>query len=310
VVVYVSVDQVYAEPVLRAFERASGIAVRAVFDIEASKATGLASRLAAEQARPQADVFWNSEFVQTLRLKRLGVLAVSRPRRPDAVPGHLQDRDSYWHASGGRFRVILANTNRLPASARPRRWEDFASQAYPASDLVVATPLFGTSADQAAALYAVWGPERARRLYAGVQARGVRVVDGNSVVRDLVAQGTAAAGWTDSDDACGAVKAGAPVEVILPDQDQQGTLLIPGTVALLAGAPHPAEALALLEFLLDSATEQMLIESGFFQVSVRPGGPVHACLGGAAIKTMAVGLDDIAAQLDVVGQAMTATFGR
>jgi len=310
VVVYVSIDQVHAEPVLREFERRSGIAVRAVFDIEAAKATGLASRLVAEKSRPQADLFWNSEFVQTLRLKRLGVLAVSRPRRAAAPPAHLQDRDGCWHASGARFRVILANTDRLSAAGRPRRWEDFASPAYPASDLVVATPLFGTSADQAAALYAAWGPERARRLYAALQARGVRVVDGNSVVRDLVVQGTAAAGWTDSDDACGAVKKGAPVEMILPEQDQQGTLLVPGTIARIAGAPHPAEALALMEFLLDPATERMLIESGFFQLSVNPGGPAHACLGGAEVRTLAVSLDEIGAQLDASGQDMNSIFGR
>jgi iron(III) transport system substrate-binding protein len=310
VVVYVSIDQVYAEPVLREFERRSGIVVRAVFDIEAAKATGLASRIAAEKSRPQADVFWNSEFVQTLRLKRLGVLATSRPRRADSLPAHLQDRDGVWHASGARFRVILANTNRLSVTDRPRSWEDFASQTYPALDIVVASPLFGTSADQAAALYAAWGPDRARRLYAELKARGVRVVDGNSVVRDLVVQGTAAAGWTDSDDACGAVKKGAPVELILPDQNQQGTLLVPGTIAQVAGAPHPTEAMALLEFLLDPSTEQVLIDSGFFQVSVKPGGPVHPCLGGAVVKTMAVSLDDIAAQLDASGQDMRSIFGR
>lgn len=310
VVVYVSVDQVHAEFVLHEFERRSGIAVRAVFDIEAAKSTGLATRLAAERGRPQADLFWNSEFVQTLRLKREGVLARSEPRAARTLPENMRDRDGFWYACGARFRVILANTNKLPVSARPRRWEDFAKPEFAASELVVATPFFGTSADQAAALYAAWGRGRAQRLYQRIKQRGVRVVDGNSVVRDMVANGSAAAGWTDSDDACAAVATGAPVDVILPDQNEQGTLLVPGTVAQVAGAPHPAEALALLEFLLDPATEKMLIDSGFFQVSVRPGGPAHPCLGGAEIKRINVRLDDIAAQLETSGQDLHAIFGR
>ena len=48
VVVYCSVDQVFAEPVLRAFEAASGIRVRPVFDTEEAKSTGVANRLIAE----------------------------------------------------------------------------------------------------------------------------------------------------------------------------------------------------------------------------------------------------------------------
>ena len=48
VVVYVSVDQTHAEPILEAFEKKTGIQVAPVYDVEASKATGLANRLIAE----------------------------------------------------------------------------------------------------------------------------------------------------------------------------------------------------------------------------------------------------------------------
>ena len=48
VVVYAAVDQVHAEPVLKEYERRSGVRVRALYDVEASKTTGLAQRLVAE----------------------------------------------------------------------------------------------------------------------------------------------------------------------------------------------------------------------------------------------------------------------
>jgi hypothetical protein len=60
VVVYPSEDQVFSEPVLKDFEKASGIKVRAVSDTEATKSTGVALRIVAERDRPQAAVFSES----------------------------------------------------------------------------------------------------------------------------------------------------------------------------------------------------------------------------------------------------------
>lgn len=86
VVVYTSVDQVYSEPVFRDFENRTGITVLAVYDVEATKTTGLVNRLIAERNRPQADVFWSGEFGQTLLLKNESILvAYSSPSA--AAPG-------------------------------------------------------------------------------------------------------------------------------------------------------------------------------------------------------------------------------
>jgi hypothetical protein len=78
--------------------------------------------------------------------------------------------------------------------------------------------VFGTASTQAAALYSYLGRERARAFFASRNNRSVRVVDGNSVVRDLVADGQLAYGITDADDACGAIESGRNVTIIIPDQ--------------------------------------------------------------------------------------------
>ena len=52
VVIYTSVDQVYSQPILDRFEKETGITVKAVYDVEASKTTGLVNRLIAEKSRP------------------------------------------------------------------------------------------------------------------------------------------------------------------------------------------------------------------------------------------------------------------
>ena len=53
VIAYCAQDQVYAEPIFRAFEKETGIKVRAVYDSEAVKTVGLANRLLAERPHPQ-----------------------------------------------------------------------------------------------------------------------------------------------------------------------------------------------------------------------------------------------------------------
>ncbi len=58
VVFYVSVDQVYAEPVLKE------IKVLTVYDVEAAKITGLVNRLLAEANYPQTNTDWSGEFAQ------------------------------------------------------------------------------------------------------------------------------------------------------------------------------------------------------------------------------------------------------
>src|SRR5580704_9868113 len=64
VVVYVSHDQVFSEPILKDFEKETGIKVRAVYDTEETKSTGTMNRLIAEKNNPQADVYWANEPVR------------------------------------------------------------------------------------------------------------------------------------------------------------------------------------------------------------------------------------------------------
>src|SRR4030095_11441121 len=84
VVIYVSADRPFSEPVLQALEKKTGIVVKAVYDTEETKSTGLANRLLAEKNNPQADVFWSGESVRTLILKKNGVLASFRSPSADA----------------------------------------------------------------------------------------------------------------------------------------------------------------------------------------------------------------------------------
>ncbi len=248
VAVYTTVDQVYAEPVLKAYEEKSGVKVKALYDIEATKTTGLVNRLIAEKDRPQADVFWSNEFAQTILLKEKGILAVYKPKNGDGLPSTLKDPDGYWTGFGVRARVLLINTKRIDSSQIPKSILDLTTGTIPSNQVGISLPMFGTGATHAAALYAAMGKKEAGDFYRKLATSGIRVVDGNSVVRDLVVNGELVMGMTDTDDACVAIQKGEPVEMVFLDQEDGGlgSLLIPNSAALINGSPHSDEGKKLL----------------------------------------------------------------
>jgi iron(III) transport system substrate-binding protein len=299
VVVYVSVDQVHSEPILKEFEAHTGIKVKAVYDVEATKTTGMVQRLLAEKPHPQADVFWNGEFAQTLYLKEQGVLVPYRSPQAQDLPRDYLDPEGCWAAFGGRARVFIVNTQLLDSSHYPQSIFDLLSPRYPGETIGICNPLFGTMATHAAALYAVLGPERARDFFRQLKQRQVRVVDGNSVVKNLVAQGRLKLGLVDTDDYIEAVQSGAPVKCVFPDQrpEELGTLIIPMTVALIARGPHPEIGKALIDYLLSKEVEVQLVKSGYVNVSRRLPQPHPALQLQEPIKEMPATLVDICRQL-------------
>jgi iron(III) transport system substrate-binding protein len=203
-------------------------------------------------------VFWNGEFVHTLRLKQEGVLAEYQSPQAADLPDFMRDKDNRWTAFGGRYRVFIANKDFKPRSLA---LTDLPTVNLPGEKLAESSPLFGTSSAQAAALYAYLGPQKARAAYEALVKKGVRIAAGNSVVRDLVVSGDVTLGIVDSDDANDALREGAKVQVFLPKE----TVLIPQTTAIISGAPHRKEAEALVDFLLSAEVEKMLVEAGYCQ---------------------------------------------
>ena len=248
VVVYAAQDQVYAEPILREFEKETGIKIKAVYDSEAVKTVGLANRLLAERSHPQCDVFWGNEEMRTRQLAAQNVFRETNG----------------WAAFGYRSRRIVLNTNLVTERRSPDRL-DGASESKRADQeigaptslleltneiwrgkVALAFPQFGTTATHFHALKQVWGEERWLTWCRALAANKPFIVDGNSVVVKFVGRGEAWIGLTDSDDVFAGQREGLPVGM-LPINDEQ--LLIPNTVGVIRNAPHPENAQKLFDYL-------------------------------------------------------------
>ena len=269
VVVYVSVDQPYAEPVLRAFGERAGIEVLPVFDVEATKTTGLVNRLLAEKGSPRGDVFWSSEVAQTVWLRERGILAPYRPSSAEDVPDRFRDPEGHWTGVGLRARVFLVNTLLVPDGSAPSSYLDLEDPSWFRQGFGFSNPLFGTAATQVAAFYSALGPERTRDYLVRIRENGIQILDGNSTVRDQVASGRLAMGLVDTDDAEAAARDGGSVRTVFPGPESRGTLYFPGSVALVAGGPHPEWGRRLVDHLASAEAERALIEARFFHASVR-----------------------------------------
>lgn len=270
VVVYTALDQVFSEPILKEFETKTAISVKAVYDIEAVKTTGLVNRLIAETNRPQCDVFWNNEIIRTIVLKRKGVLAAYHSPSAADIPGTFKDKDGYWTGFAARARVLVVNTDLVSNSEMPVSIFDLAKPRFK-EKAAIANPLFGTTATHVAALFAVLGKEDAERFFLNLKNNQIQVVDGNSVVKDQVASGALMLGFTDTDDVSVGVSAGMPIIPVYPDKRNTGALVIPNTVSLIANCPHPDEARQLIDYLLSHEVESRLSFSKSAQMPVRPG---------------------------------------
>jgi iron(III) transport system substrate-binding protein len=272
VTVYVSTDRVFSEPVLREYERRTGVRVNAVYDTEETKSTGLANRLLAEKARPQADVFWSNEPVRTLVLKSRDVLAPYRSPSAEGIAGTLVDPEGYWTGFSARMRVIAYNTTLVTREEAPQSVFDLAEPKWK-DQVAMADPRFGSTSFHVAALYVLAGDERMDDFFRRLKANGVRVVDGNSVVRDMVARGDVKVGLTDTDDVNVAVENNLPVDMVLPDKDGLGVPVMPNMVSLIANAPRPDEGRQLIDYLLSPDVERQLAESEAVQIPLHPGVP-------------------------------------
>jgi len=260
VVVYTSVDQVFSEPVLRAFEQESGIAVRAVFDTEETKSTGVLNRLVAEAGNPQADVFWSGDPVRPFLLVKRGLVEPYVSPQAQGLPIGLRARDGSWTGVAARARVLLVNRKLAAGAQVPRSIRDLADPRWKGKT-AIANPLFGTTTMHVAALFARWGDEPARAFLDALKANSVRIASSNGEVKRLVVAGEVAFGLTDTDDANEAVKEGADVEVVYPDADELGTLVMPTAVVLMANRPHPDAGKRLVDYLLSPESERQMAEA-------------------------------------------------
>jgi len=269
VVVYVSEDQVFSQPILEDFQRQTGIRVKAIYDTEEAKGTGLMNRLLAEKKNPRADVYWANEPIRAEFLKQRGIATPYLSPNARTIPENMKDPKGYWTGFSARARVFIVNRS---VKHPPTSIEEYTAPRWKGR-AALANPLFGTTAIQFAVLLHRWGEARVQHFWQNLIANGVRITTSNGESADFVARGEADWALVDSDDAINRMRQGLPVTLVLPDQGPEGmgTLVLPNAVLLIKNGPHPENGKRLIDFLLSPETERKLAFADCAQIPLHPG---------------------------------------
>ncbi len=299
VVVYVSEDQVFSEPILKDFERETGITVKSVFDTEESKSTGVMNRLIAEKDNPQADVYWANEPVRADALKQRGVSAPYVSPSAEGIADQFKDPDHYWTGFSARARLLLVNARSTIKPASVMAYTEPSTKGRTA----IANPLFGTTTAYVAALFTLWGDDQAKTFMNDMKKNDVKITTSNGESADFVAAGQVDFSLVDSDDAVNRKKQGKPVEMVYPDQDGDGlgVLILPNAVALIKGGPHAENGKRLIDYLLTKSTEHKLAFADCAQIPLHSGVDTPPEIRRIEeIKTMRVQYVDLARKMEEI----------
>ena len=256
VVLYCSVDDVYAKPIVAELEKKTGLQIDVLYDVEAAKTAGLANRIRAEKNRPRGDVFWSSALLQTLLLKREGLLQEYSSPSAKEIPAAFKDAKGIWTGMGVRARVFMFHSippeNKLiPLTGRGL------PNVYFKNKIGISNPQFGTASDWVSALTVRWGKKKTLDYFRALKKNGVRVLPGNGVVAEKIAVGELMAGITDSDDYNTFAKKHPGIWANTFDSDVG--VLVPGSVAILKDAPHSENAKILVDALVSGEGENLLV---------------------------------------------------
>lgn len=288
VILYCAQDQMFAEPVLAAFTRETGIRVRSIYDSEAVKTVGLANRLIAEMDRPACDLFWGNESLRTRQLAARGVFGTNTIAGANGKP---------WVEFGSRSRRIIINPSLLPPEDAPTSLIELTNARW-AGRISLAFPLFGTTSTHFLALRSVWGEAAWEEWCTALMANRPFVEEGNAHVVRRIGRGEAWIGLTDSDDITAGQREGWKVEPLSITRDM---LFIPNTLAAVRPMAPDNPTVSLINYLTSPATRELLMKSGALE---------SADIPPATEGWLAPNWDNVLATIDDGTEAMRRIFRR
>ena len=250
VAVYVEAPKRIAGPVLKTFEEQTGIHVDATY--RETLGERFYPTLLARAGERKVDVFWGESPLSAYDLVEAGLAVPFRPAGARPVPGQYRDGEFRWIGFAVNPRVIIYNSNLVKREEAPNETADLARPPF-AGKGAMPRIASGPAAFHAAALYLLWGPERAKGFFEALRADGTRIVDDDRSARQLVAAGGARWGLIGLDQAICAKRDAEPINILFPDRLGAGAVVPPQVAVLLRGAPDGAQAKGLFGYLF--ATE-------------------------------------------------------
>ena len=258
VVIYTSHKEEVYGPIVKEFEARTGIWAEVV----TGGTNELLARIAGEANAPVCDVIFGGGVESLTAYERY--FQPSACAEADLIRPGLRPSDDLWTPFSSLPVVLIYNT-KLVSPGELTGWESLLSGRWSGS-IALADPTVSGSSYTAAAtmLCALPGDDWDQLDRLAVQLEGRVLPDSGDVVA-AVAGGSCRVGVTLEETALKRQAQGADIAIVYPEE---GTSAVPDGSALIAGAPHPDNARAFLDFA-QSRDVQELVVSQFSRRSVR-----------------------------------------
>jgi iron(III) transport system substrate-binding protein len=262
--VYSSVDEENAKKLLDAFTKATGVETQMVF---LSSGPAL-SRIEAEKANPQADVWFGAPSENHILAKERGLTEPYVSRNAGGLTDEFKDKDGYWHAIytnplafGVRTDILESRTAPAPAS-----WEDLKNPAYKGLIQMPSPQSSGTAYAVILTLIQERGEEGAFEYLKAI----------NPNIQTYTQSGTAPSGALGVGETPLAIQftpgflkladEGYPVKVVFPSE---GVGYEVAAMSILKGAQHAEEAKKLVDWMTSKDGQGALSASKTYFLPIR-----------------------------------------
>ena len=261
------------------FTKETGIRVNVI----ESDVGPLLQRLQSEGRNSPADLFITADVGNLWRAEEAGVLQpVKSATLEEIIPAHLRDPSGQWFALSQRARILVYNKDKVKPEELPT-YESLADPKWKGRILVRSSNhVYNQSL--IASIIAADGPEKAEQWVKAIAANLARPPKGGDIeqIKAVAAgEGDVAisnsyyfarlAGSSNPADRAATAKLG----VVFPNQGDRGTHVNISGAGVTKNAPHKANAVKLLEFLVTPEAQKIFAEANN-EFPVRSGVPTTA----------------------------------
>ncbi|MFB9278397.1 extracellular solute-binding protein [Cohnella cellulosilytica] len=251
------------------FEAATGYKV----DLVKGNGAEIMSRIQAEKGNPHWDVVWLDAMPSIYGMGEEGQLMTdwtpdNAAKLKDSYQAYVPTNKSFYPTGAHAAGIIVYNTNAYTEDQAPNSWDDFAKpefkNAVGMADPAVAAPAFPF----VARFFSEKQLEGGQAFFDSLFANGLKVYPKNPNVAAALSSGEIKAAALQESNAYGLVNSGEPIGIIWPEDGAPASVRV---AAIQKNTKNPNAAKAFVNFLLDPATQQQLIDQGdesYFEPSV------------------------------------------
>lgn len=263
-VIYTSVDEENALRILGAFTEATGIEVQTVF---LSSGPAL-SRIEAESARPQADVWFGAPSENHILARGRGLTQAFVSENSDALADNFRDPDGFWHAIYTNPLALGVRTDILEGRGAPipRSWEDLSDPAFRGLIQMPSPQSSGTGYAKVLTLIELWGEDRAFEFMRDMAPNVQTFTQSGTAPSGALGVGETPIAIQFSPGFLRLVDEGFPVEVVFPSE---GVGYEVAAVSILEGAANLEDAQTLVNWITSVEGQMQLTETRTYFLPIR-----------------------------------------